>query len=232
MTTTAPQGTHPKAVRPRFHQRAWFIITVTALIAVVLGTVIGLRGADATSDPRYKAQTEKLNATESDLAFTKASLGDTQDSLVDAEDKAADLEDQLDIVEGRLDKFKAALDERRADLKKREADLKKALNALKDRKARLDKAKADLLEREEAVTAAEALIADTTVPGDGTFEVGVDIERGLYRSAGKRGCHYTVTGDANGTDVLIDKQTPGAATVSLRADTWFVTRGCAEWTRQ
>jgi hypothetical protein len=220
MTTTSPQGTHP-----RFYQRTWVIITATAFVALVFGTVIGIRGADATGDPKYKAQTENLTAAKSELAFAKASLGDAQESLAETEDRAADLEDRLKAVEGHLD-------ERKAALRKREADLKKTVLALRDRKALLKEAKADLLEREEAVTAAEALIEDTTVPGDGTFQVGVDIERGLYSSAGKQGCHYAVTGDADRTDVLINKQTAGPATVSLRADTWFVTRGCAEWTRQ
>lgn len=225
MTTTTPPGTHPKPVRPRFYQQTWVIVTATALLALVLGTVVGIRVADATSDPKYKAQTEKLNAAESELAFAKASLGDAQESLADAEYTAADLEDRLGIVEGHLD-------ERKAALKKREAALKKDVIALDSRRARLKEAEADVLEREEAVTAAEALIADTTVPGNGTFEVGVDIEGGLYRSPGNQGCHYAVTGDANRTDVLINKQTAGPTSVSLRSDTWFVTKGCAEWTRQ
>jgi len=220
MTTTSPQGTHP-----RFYQRTWVIVTATALLALAVGGVIGIQGADATSDPKYKAQTESLNAAKSELAFTKASLGDAQDSLADAEDKAADLEDRLKTVEGHLD-------ERKAALRKREADLKKTVVALRDRKALLKEARADVREREEAVTAAEELIAETTVPGDGTFQVGVDIERGLYQSAGRTGCRYTVFGDANGDDVLLDKTTPGSASVSLRDGTWFVTRGCAEWTRQ
>jgi peptidoglycan hydrolase CwlO-like protein len=232
MTTTSPPGTHPKPVHPRFYQRTWVIITATALIALVLGTVIGIRGADATNDPQYKAQTDKLNAAESELAFTKASLGDAQESLADAEDKATELEDRLGIVEGDLDERRAALDEHRAALNEREGALKKAVTALDDRRARLKKAEADIREREEAVTAAEALIADTTVPGDGTYQVGADIEGGLYRSPGKRGCHYAVTSDSAGNDVLINKIVPGPTSVSLRADTWFVTRGCAEWTRQ
>ena len=61
---------------------------------------------------------------------------------------------------------------------------------------------------------------------------GVDIEDGPYRSAGKQGCHYSVYGDAKGDDTLLDKTTAGSTSVSLRAGTWFVTRGCAEWTRQ
>jgi len=229
MTTTSPPAAHPKQ---RFFQRTWVIITGTALLALVVGTVIGLRGADATNSPEYEAQADKLAATESELAFAKASLGDAEESLADTEGTATDLADRLETIEGHLDDRKAALEERRAALKKREAALKKRVSALDQRKALLKEAVADIREREDAVTAAEALLADTTVPGDGSFEVGVDVERGLYRSTGKTGCRYTVFGDANGNDVLLDKTTPGSASVSLRDGTWFVTRGCAEWTRQ
>ena len=232
MTITSPPGTQAKPVRPRFHQRTGVIVIATAVLALVLGTVVGIRGADATGDPKYKAQAEKLSAAESELAFTKASLGDARESLAAVEDAAADLEDQLEAIEGSLDERKAALKDRGAALKKREADLEKARSALDDRRARIKAAEADILEREEAVIAAEALIEDTTVPGDGTFEVGVDIERGLYRSAGKPGCHYAVSSDADGSDLLINKQTASPTSVSLRDDTWLLTQGCAEWTRQ
>lgn len=224
--------TSPPTARPRFFQRTWVIITGTALVALVLGTVIGMRGADATSSPEYQSQADKLAATESELAFAKASLGDAEESLAGTEDAAADLEDRLDTVEGHLDERKAALAERKAALKKRERALEKAVTALDDRRARLKAAEADILEREEAVTAAETLIEETTLPGDGTYEVGVDIERGLYRSAGRPGCHYAVSSDADGNDLLINKQTAGPTSVSLRDGTWLVTRGCAEWTRQ
>jgi multidrug efflux pump subunit AcrA (membrane-fusion protein) len=218
MAMTSPPGTRPQSARPRFYQRTWFVVIVTALAALLVGTVIGLQGADATSDPKYKAQTERLESAESELAFATASLRDARDALADAEGTASEAGDRLASLESQLD-------DRRAELKKRETALKKTLNALEERKARLK-------EREESVKAAEALIAETTVPGDGNFEVGVDIERGVYTSPGRQGCSYAVSGDAEGTDVLLTNTTPGPASVSLRDGTWFVTRGCAEWTRQ
>jgi multidrug efflux pump subunit AcrA (membrane-fusion protein) len=225
MTTTRPPGMHPTPVRPRFYRRAWVVATLTAVLALVLGTVIGIRAADATKSPEYRAQADDLAAAESELAFAKASLEDATEAQTDAEDTAADAQDRLDTFEGQLD-------ERRAALKKREAALKKRTTALDKRAARLKEKAANLLEREDAVTAAEELIEDTTVPGDGSFQVGVDIERGLYKSPGRRGCRYTVFGDAEGNDILLDNTTPGPASVSLRDGTWFTTRGCAEWTRQ
>ncbi len=100
----------------------------------------------------------------------------------------------------RLATFQEQLADRKEVLRNREAGLKKRGAALDDRAARLEEKAADLREREDEVTEAEELLAVTTVPGDGTYEVGVDIEGGLYQSSGKRSCHYTVYGDAEGKD--------------------------------
>ena len=225
MTTTRQPATHPTPVRPRFYRRTWVVATLTAILALVLGTVVGFRGADATQSPEYRAQADELAAAQGELALARSSLGDARETQADAEDTAADAQDRLDTLLGQLD-------ERRAALKKREAAVKRRTTALDKRAARLEKKAADLLEREETVTAAEELLEDTKVPGDGTFQVGVDIERGLYKSSGKRGCHYTVSGDEEGDDILLDNATPDSVSVSLRDGTWFSTRGCAEWTRQ
>ncbi|HET9421266.1 MAG TPA: hypothetical protein VFO49_09025 [Nocardioides sp.] len=225
MTMTRPPVTETKPATPRTSRRAWVIGAGVAVLALVLGTVLGNRAADATKSPEYQAQGDKLATTESRLAFAEAALRDARESQGDAEDTATDAQD-------RLAAFKGQLQERKADLKKREAQLRKRQASLDDKKTRLEERSAELRDREEDVTEAEELLAVTTVPGDGTYEVGADIEGGLYRSTGRRSCSYAVYGDADGKDVLLDKSTAGSTSVSLRTGTWFVTRGCAEWTRQ
>jgi uncharacterized coiled-coil protein SlyX len=221
MTTTSPSAGHPK---PPFFRRTWVVAIVVAVLALVVGTVVGMRATDAKSSPEYKAQADRLATVESELAFAKASVGDAEETMANAEKTAGEAQDQLDKILGRLD-------ERRAALKKRGIALSKAIRALDARKAKLKAKAADLREREDIITAAEEVLAVTTVPGDGSYEVGVDIAGGLYRSAGRAGCRYTVFGDAQGDEVLIDNTTAGAASVSLRTGTWFVTRGCADWTQ-
>lgn len=225
MTMTRPQGTETKPAGPRSTQRTWVIAAGTAVLALALGTVVGIRAADATNSPEYQAQGNELANAESELAFAEAALKDARESQADAEDTATDAQDRLEALEAHLDERKAVLRKRGAALKKRQA-------VVDGRADRLEKRAADLRQREEDVTEAEALLAETTVPGDGTFQVGVDIEGGLYQSPGKQGCRYTVYGDAEGDALLLDKITAGSTSVSLRTGTWFVTRGCAEWTRQ
>jgi Tfp pilus assembly protein PilN len=225
MTMTRPPTVDTAPEKPRTTRRTWLVAVVTAVVALALGSFLGMRAADATKSPEYRAQGDKLATTESKLAWAEAALGDARESQADAEDSATDAADKLATFQGQLD-------DRKDVLRKREDALKKLRADLDDREARLDKKAANLAEREDDVTVAEELLAVTTVPGNGSYEVGADIEGGSYRSAGKRSCHYTVYGDAEGKDVLLDKTTAGAASVSLRAGTWFVTRGCAEWTRQ
>jgi flagellar motor protein MotB len=225
MTMTRPPTVDTAPEKPKTARRTWIVAFVTAVLALALGIFLGMRAVDATKSPEYRAQAEKLATTESDLAFAEAALGDARESQADAEDSATDAADKLATFQGQLA-------HRKEVLRKREDDLKKLRADLDDREARLDKKAENLAEREKDVKEAEELLAVTTVPGDGSFEVGADVEAGSYRSAGKRSCHYTVYGDAAGKDVLLDKTTAGSASVSLRAGTWFVTRGCAEWTRQ
>jgi hypothetical protein len=225
MTMTRPPTVETTPAQPRTSRRTWLVAAGTAVLALALGTVLGMRAADATKSPEYRAQGDKLATTESKLAWAEAALGDARESQADAEDTATD-------AEGRLATFQDQLANRKEVLKKREAGLKKRGAALDERAARLEEKAADLRERENEVTEAEELLAVTTVPGDGSYEVGVDIEGGLYQSSGKRSCHYTVYGDAEGKDPLLEKTTPGSTSVSLRTGTLFVTRGCAEWTRQ
>ena len=225
MTMTRPPGTETKPASPPSNRRTWVIATGTAVLALTLGTVLGTRAADATESPEYQAQGDRLANAESKLAFTEAALKDARESQSDAENTATDAQDQLAV-------FEAHLKERKAALKKRGAELKKKQAGLDNRADRLEKKAANLEERQEDVTEAEELLAVTTVPGNGSYEVGVDIEGGLYRSAGSRSCSYTVYGDAEGDDVLLEKSTAGSTSVSLRAGTWFVSRGCADWNRQ
>jgi len=224
MTMTRPPVTESKPAAPRSRKRWWVIAAGTAFLALALGTILGTRAADATTSPEYQALSVKLANAESKLAFTEAALEDARESQADAEGTAADAQDRLATFEAHLNDRKAVLKKRGAELRKRQADLD-------DRTARLEERAADLREREDDVTEAEALLAETTVPGDGTFQVGADIEGGLYQSPGRRGCRYSVYGDAEGRAILLDKSTAGSTSVSLRTGTWFVTRGCAEWTR-
>ena len=67
-------------------------------------------------------------------------------------------------------------------------------------------------------------------PGDGTFEVGADIDPGLYRSSGM-GYWERLEDATGGLDaILANEKTSGQAYVQIQEkDGWFSTRGMEDW---
>lgn len=74
----------------------------------------------------------------------------------------------------------------------------------------------------------------TSIPGDGTFLVGEDIEPGTYRTAGPDGfgCYWERLGDlSGGIGSIVDNGIAQGSTVVKIAssDAAFRTQGCASW---
>ncbi|GAA5120583.1 hypothetical protein [Pseudonocardia adelaidensis] len=75
-----------------------------------------------------------------------------------------------------------------------------------------------------------------TTFGPGTFEVGVDIEPGKYKTTGPDGpnCYYArlKTGDGSMGDILDNNNSQGPVTVTIKeSDGYFETQGCADWVK-
>jgi hypothetical protein len=84
-----------------------------------------------------------------------------------------------------------------------------------------------------AGTPAQAAPA-TSLPGDGTYRIGVDVYYGLYRSTGNSYCYWERRRDAttSGTGILANGRTRGQVLVSLlRTDRFVRTENCATFTR-
>jgi hypothetical protein len=92
-----------------------------------------------------------------------------------------------------------------------------------------------------AVARGGGYVANVSVPGrvltsfgDGTWQIGVDVEPGTYATAGAVDptCHHALRRTRTGGDSIGAADGPGPATVVLReADGWFETSGCATWKR-
>lgn len=74
--------------------------------------------------------------------------------------------------------------------------------------------------------------AAVSFEGDGTYEVGVDIKPGKYKSAGGEGCYWARLRSLNGDlDAIIANQFgngPQAVTIK-KSDKGFETSNCAAW---
>lgn len=75
-----------------------------------------------------------------------------------------------------------------------------------------------------------------TIPGNGTYVVGTDIQPGTYKSAGPASviCYYARLKDTSGDfqSIISNNTSQGAATVTIAAsDGAFETTGCQTWTK-
>lgn len=72
------------------------------------------------------------------------------------------------------------------------------------------------------------------IPGDGTFEVGVDVEPGTYVSEASDGCYWARLSGSDGFDSIIDNHFGnGQMIVTIKAsDRFFETAGCNPWSRR
>ena len=182
--------------------------------ALLLGMIIG--GASAgTADPRDSAD---YKTVVQDLDQTREELDSSEDELASAE---ADLED----IAGDLPAREEAVAQT-------EIALKECEEAVAKSESEVRKASAAVARREKAVGIVEKEIANNTIPGDGVFEVGVDMKPGFYKTSGAAGCYYGVNGDANGNNIKSNNITDGPATVAVAAGEYFETQGCADWILQ
>jgi hypothetical protein len=90
-----------------------------------------------------------------------------------------------------------------------------------------------------ATAAASAPAVAPTPPTitDGTYEVGVDIEPGKYKSSGTTGygCYYArlKANDGSLGDIIQNNNSQGPSVVTIKeSDGYFETTGCAPWVKQ
>jgi len=76
----------------------------------------------------------------------------------------------------------------------------------------------------------------TSIPGDGTYIIGTDIQPGTYRTSGPASdgdnCYWERDKDLNGTvdSIIANNNSSGPQTVHISAtDAAFQTDGCAGW---
>ena len=118
------------------------------------------------------------------------------------------------------------LDRREAELESREGDLTTKENELKQREE-------DLAARE--LEEPSTTTGDGTI-GNGVFEVGTDVEAGLYSTEGSDDpdlpCTYRVSEDEEGQEIISSEVSDGPGTVTLEDGQYFTSEYCQLWERQ
>ena len=70
----------------------------------------------------------------------------------------------------------------------------------------------------------------TTIDSDGTYQVGVDIAPGNYRTAGSSGCYWARPSGLDTSDIIDNNNSNGPQVVSIQpTDKAFLTQRCGTW---
>jgi type II secretory pathway pseudopilin PulG len=204
VSTTEPSTTPPQA--RNWWKPATLATALLALLLVFVGYALGSADSSKANDRADNAQhtaAEQIQAAKDETGRLQAQLSSARD----------------------LAKREAA-----ADLSSREQALAAAT------KSHDDKVAADtaaLAAREAAVTGVEKAKQANTIPGDGTYLVGADIQAGTYKSAGGELCYWARQGA--GEKILANDiaSNGGQSVVTVRAtDVSLRVSGCAEFVRQ
>jgi len=214
------QSQHPTPPPQAASQKkkpAWLLIAVSAIGGLVVGGVIGLLPyltQDVTQNKQYIELANELASTQSVLAEADTDIAEMESSL-------SQVQSDLETAEADVRQLKGEVDE--LDARKNELD---------EREAALDEREDEVAAREENVTAVENEIDANTIPGNGVYEVGVDIPAGKYKTSGKVGCYYAVLNSSDTFDIANNNIVDGVATVTVKDGDYLELSRCAEWRRQ
>jgi hypothetical protein len=70
----------------------------------------------------------------------------------------------------------------------------------------------------------------TSIASDGTYQVGVDIVPGTYRTPGGSGCYWARLSSLSTSDIIDNNLSSGPQVVEIQSsDKAFLTKGCTSW---
>jgi outer membrane murein-binding lipoprotein Lpp len=201
----------PMAPPPRTTARRGLVI------AAVVGLAVGLAGGAATGFvvADDQEQVDRLSADVSGL----------RQDLVDAEGRR-----RADVEAARRDTEAGLAD----DIARQQAELDHRAEALDGREADLDDREDGLDDREADLTVLEEQAADGSIPGDGLYLVGEEVEPGTYRASHGADCYWERLSGASGDfgDLITNGLGAADATVTIQASDYaFSTQSCGSWTR-
>jgi hypothetical protein len=153
------------------------------------------------SDPKSSAEYKAL----------ASKLSDTQSQLAKAQQQVGNLPQEqasLKAAQDQLDSDQAGLATAEQNVSGREKTVEK---------------------REKAVKKIEGTIAANTIPGDGTYKVGGDMNPGTYKSIDNEECYWQLSSDANGNDIIANNNVNGQAIISARTGEYFQSQDCSDW---
>lgn len=233
-TADEATGDNEPSRRPWWKKKRY----VVPLTPVALFVLLLFAAAFSDSDEAARERAEELEA---ELATAQERAANAEE----AEDRASRLEEQVEDAETRAEEAEeTAREELEEELANRKAELEQQADeaaaeredGLDQRSEELDERAAQLDDRESRIASREADLERTLQQqfGDGTWEVGVDIEPGRYRIEPGSGCYWARLRDRGaGVDSVIQNANPRGQqeVVDIAAsDGYFESGRCGTWT--
>jgi hypothetical protein len=226
---TGESNDHP--TRPNWWRRPWTLrrwqLLGGAFLAVVLSVGVGV--AAGTAGPQ-------------------AELDDVREERDALAIRVNDREAQRDADAAKAKRIEQERQRTAEQQARKEAEEQQRQQAAAEEQARKE---AEEQQRQQAAAAAEqqrqqAAAAEAarreaerqnTLPGDGVFNIGVDIQPGRFRTDGpsggnRAGCYYAILNSPDTFDIATNNIVNGPATVDLPRGKFFNTTSCMAWHRQ
>jgi ATP-dependent exoDNAse (exonuclease V) alpha subunit len=122
--------------------------------------------------------------------------------------------------------------QQREELASLKAKTEKAREKLAETKQKVSDERGRLERLQAKSGQAKQAIAENTISGTGTFEVGKDIQPGTYRAEARSGCYWARLSSLNTSDIIDNNNADGPVVVEIKAsDRAFETSGCADFHR-
>jgi hypothetical protein len=164
------------------------------------------------------------------LAVTAASNSDEADQ---------ELADAREQIRGERQRALGQIADERRALEVEKAALEEQIDTLEDdaSQARKDARREEkkLARLQDQVSGVQQQIEDNTIPGDGTFVVGEDIQPGTYKAEAQDGCYWARLSGLGGDlgDIIANGNASGPVTIEVSpGDRALELSGCAEFVRQ
>ena len=220
-------------------------VVVAAALLVGVGVVVANDGSAALAEQSASFEVDqaaKAEAWESDLAAKTAAW---EIDLAAANTRADEAEQRADQAEDTARReMQAELDERADELEVEASEqLADEIEALTVRDGELDDREAALDDRDGELDAREMAIAEDLARlervsqstfGDGTWEVGVDIEPGRYRTDPGDGCYWARLRQRGGAvgSIIDNNNARGSQEIVVIgvSDAYFESKRCGTWT--
>lgn len=222
MTTSLPPAPDETATAPAAPRRARWRTVIAAVALLLVGIGIGTaRGGDETA---VAAAQKKATTASKALARAKADNQKLQERLQTAKTGNATLTGEVAAANKRADGALAAARVKvKREFASQAASFTKRKHAMDLRSAALDR-------REHKVSGMEHAWAANTIPGDGVYQVGSDIQPGTYKAAASPGCYYARLSSLDTSDIIDNNNVDGPVVIQVGvSDAALELSGCSDF---